>query len=474
MKENILSKKPKILQNISYTLLGNIVAFLASTLVTFIVPKQLGVESFGYFQLYLLYSSYTGFLHFGWADGVFLRYGGEYYDQLNKERFSGQFRLYTIVEFVFGISLFGLATLFVSNQDKSYVFRMLGILVIIHLPRTLLQYILQGTNRIKEYATLVITERIIYVVGVLIVICLGIKSYIPMIYADLVGKGCACIYAIWKCRDILVVSPEPIKYVINEAKINILVGSKLMFANIASFLILGFVRLAIEERWDVATFGKVSLTISVSNLLMLLIRAIALVMFPMLRRMTEDKLVDIYRNIRICLMIPLLGMLIFYYPVKEFLVVWLPNYAESLKYMAILFPMCIYESKMSVLVETYMKTMRMEKRILFVNVTTVILSIILTVITVYQINNLDLAILTILILLAFRCVVAEIMVSRRLQVAVIGDIILELILTIAFVVSSWLIGGVPGLIGYVVIYIVYIGIKYQNVLQTIRWIRKII
>ena len=38
---------------------------------------------------------------------------------------------------------------------------------------------------------------------------------------------------------------------------------------------------------------------------------------------------------------------IFYYPIKLILSTWLPQYADSLRYMALLFPICIYESKMS-------------------------------------------------------------------------------------------------------------------------------
>lgn len=79
----------KIIKNFSYTLTSNIIAFLISALVTFIVPKVLGVENYSYFQLYLFYVSYTGFLHFGWADGIYLRYGGKYYEELDRKNSAG-------------------------------------------------------------------------------------------------------------------------------------------------------------------------------------------------------------------------------------------------------------------------------------------------------------------------------------------------------------------------------------------------
>lgn len=452
-----------MIKNISYTLFSNIISFSISALITFLVPKQLGVESYGYFQLYLFYTSYTGFLHFGWADGIFLRYGGEYYDKLDKSKFSGQFWLYSGIEIVFGLLICLAGYTLASPQDKAIVLALTGISVFLVLPRTLLQYILQGTNRIKEYATLTVLEKVIYITVVVLSLIAGTHNFIPMILADLLGKGCALLYSIYQCRDILATKPAGLQASLKEAWANISVGIKLMFANIASMLIIGFVRLSIENQWDVATFGKVSLTMSVSNLLMVFIRAVALVMFPMLRRTNSDKLSGIYNTMRTCLMIPLLGMLIFYYPAKVILSAWLPQYADSLVYMALLFPMCVFESKVSMLIETYMKTLRKEKWLLLVNVTTVSLSVVITLITTYWLHNLDLAVASIVFLLAFRCVFAELLLSTVLDVNVKTDIVLELALTIVFIGASWFVGGIAGLAIYAVAYLVYLFIKRNDV-----------
>jgi len=104
-----------------------------------------------------------------------------------------------------------------------------------------------------------------------------------------------------------------------EAFENISVGIKLMFSNIASMLVIGFVRFGIERTWDVSTFGKVSLTLSISNLLMLFINAIGIIIFPVLRRIDQRKISLIYMTIRDLLMTVLLGVLLTYYPLKMIL-----------------------------------------------------------------------------------------------------------------------------------------------------------
>lgn len=463
-----------VFKSFTYTFVSNVVSFIISAVVTFFVPKQLGVESYGYFQLYLFYISYTGFLHFGWADGVFLRYGGEYYDKLDKSKFSGQFWLYSGAEVAFGLLICLASVTLTLPQDKAIVLALTGISVFLVLPRTLLQYILQCTNRIKEYATLTVLEKVIYITVVVLSLLAGTHSFIPMILADLLGKSCALLYSVYQCRDILVTKPTGLKTSLKEARANIAVGIKLMFANIASMLIIGFVRLSIESQWDVTTFGKVSLTMSVSNLLMVFIRAVALVMFPMLRRTNSDKLSGIYNTMRTCLMIPLLGMLIFYYPAKVILSAWLPQYADSLVYMALLFPMCVFESKMSMLIETYMKTLRKEKWLLLVNVTTVLLSVVITLSTTYWLHNLDLAVASIVLLLAFRCVFAELLLSTVLDVNVKTDIVMELSLTIIFIGASWFVGGVAGLAIYALAYLVYLFIKRNDVVFVLNTVLRMI
>ena len=70
------NKALDFIKNFSYTLSSNLLSLVISTLVVLIIPKLIGVEEYGYWQLYIFYTSYIGFLHFGWNDGIYLRYGG--------------------------------------------------------------------------------------------------------------------------------------------------------------------------------------------------------------------------------------------------------------------------------------------------------------------------------------------------------------------------------------------------------------
>ena len=212
--------------------------------------------------------------------------------------------------------------------------------------------------------------------------------------------------------------------------------------------------MAIEKKWDIATFGKISLTISISNLLLVVIKAVANVIFPLLKRMSQDKYSEVYSVLRDGMMIPLLGMLVFYYPIKTILSIWLPNYADSLKYMAILFPMCIYESKVTLLINTYLKALRKEKWLFAVNVATVLLSAVLSYISVFVLQNLDAAIISIVILLAFRCTVSEMLLTKLIEgVNLYQNMMGENLLSIL------------GLILYLIFYLIYLCLKKNSILK---------
>ena len=64
-----------ILSNASYAVASNLIQLIISTLVILVLPRLIGVEEYGFWQLYLFYVSYVGFAHLGWIDGIYLKYG---------------------------------------------------------------------------------------------------------------------------------------------------------------------------------------------------------------------------------------------------------------------------------------------------------------------------------------------------------------------------------------------------------------
>ena len=468
------TKLRNILENITYTFTANILTMLISIIMTLILPKFLGVTDYSYYQLYIFFISYVGFFHFGWIDGIYLKIGGMEYNDLEKSNYVTQFWMLNLLEIIIAaiISIFALFT--IKNIDKSFVLISTSVCGVITILRTYLLFILQSTNRIKEYAKYTRVDRFIYFALVIVFLFLGFKNYKIILYIDIFSKLVALVLCANKMKDIVFGKLNISKNTLLEIFENISIGIKLMLANIASTLIIGVVRFGIQKNWDIETFGKISLTLNISNLLMTFINAVAVIMFPLLRREEESNLPKIYVILRNTLMIFLYMMLIFYYPIKLILSTWLPQYADSLRYMALLFRICIYESKMSMLINTYLKSFRKEKSMLIINTISLILSLILTISSVFILNNLTLAILSIVFLLGFRCVIGELVLTKIMNILIYKDIILETVLTAIFIISSWFINNMFCSIIYTCFYLIYVFIKRKDIKRTILLFKKIL
>lgn len=467
-------KATNFIKNMSYSVSSNLLSLVISTVVVLIIPKLIGLEAYGYWQLYIFYSSYVGFLHFGWNDGIYLRYGGEEYENLDKKLFFSQFIQLLSLQLLIGggIALFTL--IFVKDNDRIFILNMVAIVTVILNMRYMLFFILQATNRIREYARLTILDRVVYIVLIIMFLLVGVRDYKLMVLADVIGKFTSLIFTMILCKDIIFNKISDFYFSLEEAFINMKVGMNLMVAGIASTLIIGTVKFGIGEKWDVTTFGKISLTLSISNMMMLFINAIGVIIFPVLRRAKEDKLASIYITMRDLLMPFLLGILIFYYPLKTMLSAWLPQYGDSLIYMALAFPMFTYEGKMSLLINTYIKTLRKESVILRVNSISMLMSVILTFIATQVLSNLELAMLNIVVLLAFRSALAEFFVAKVLNLQVKKDIILETIMTIVFIVSGWYLDSWLVVVVYFVAYITYLLIKKNDIQESFKNIKNLL
>ncbi len=467
------NKALDFIKNFSYTLSSNLLSLVISTLVVLIIPKLIGVEEYGYWQLYIFYTSYIGFLHFGWNDGIYLRYGGKAYDSLDKKMFFSQYYMLFTTQLLIGVLISIYALLFVQGENRVFIIQMTSIALVIVNSRYMLLFLLQATNRIRIYAKITMLDRILYVGLIILLLAFGIRNFKLMIIADLLGKGVSLLVAMYACKDIVFRNISQFTFTIKEAYLNLSVGIKLMLSNIAGKFIVGFVKLGIERSWDIATFGKVSLTLSISNLVMLFINAVGVIMYPILRRTNESKLPNIYMTMRDVLMIILLGVLIIYYPLKSILSGWLPEYAESLNYMAILFPIVIYEGKMSLLINTYLKTLRKEKTILFINVITVSMSAVFTLVTTVLLRNLDFAIISIVILLALRSVISEMILSKTINISVLKDILIELGMTSIFIFTAWKLDSFITVLIYGLFYGVYLFVKRTDIKNSAHNLKKL-
>ncbi|WP_074989263.1 MATE family efflux transporter [Pseudoalteromonas lipolytica] len=422
------------MKNFAFVIFSNLISLLISVFVILVIPKYIGVADYGYFQLYIFYTMFVGFMHFGINDGLYLRVGGVDYCSIDKKSFFSQYYLL----FVFQLILAFLSLIFFTFSDfeheKKFIIYMTLICMVVVNTRYMLLFTLQATYRIKEYSVITIFDRTSFLISVFLLLIFNFENFQFFIYADLTSKFLSLFLASYYCKDIVFrgFNDFDLKHALGQLVLNAKVGVKLMLSNIASKMIIGNVRLAIEVAWSVVVFGKISLMLSITGFVMIFINSIGLVLFPFLRRVDSSKLNAIYKVLRNALSVFLLFFLFFYYPVSSFLKYWLVDYKDVLIYLYIIFPIVVFEGKMSLLVNTYLKVLRKEKVLLKVNFLTVIVSLVVTSISVFVIGDLEVALYGILFVTAFRVVIFELYIERFLVIDLKKSIFLEVFVVFYF------------------------------------------
>jgi O-antigen/teichoic acid export membrane protein len=463
----------KLLKNFSYTISSNLLNFVVIALVTLIVPKLIGVKDYGFWQLYLFYTNYVGILHFGWIDGIYLKYGGVEYSKLDPNYFKTQFFYFSIFQVIIAVSIATLG-IFQTDNDSKFVVMSIAICLIFYNLRQFFLYILQDTNRIRDYAFNIISDRIIYSLWIVVFLAFGIRNYKLFIVGDIVSKMATLFMAMVLCKNILFGKILKFTSVIDGIYDNIRIGIKLLSANLASLLIIGIVRYGIKNEWGVAIFGKVSLTLSISNAMMLFVTAVSLVLFPMLRRIDKSLLNRLYGNFRYVLIYILFICMFLYFPMITIMDKWLPNYQSSLKYLAFLFPMLVYEGKFELMVNTFLKTLRMEKTLLVINLIALVTSTVVTIIDVILVKNLNVTMLSIIIILWFRSNLGEAIVCQKIKLKVIKNMVVETAVITIFIYTTWWYSDMTSLIIYFLMFIIYSFLYKNKVKKGIKFISRVL
>ena len=455
--------KRKFISNLSYAFIAQIISLLISVVVNLILPKFIGIEQYSYWQLFIFYSQYIPFLHLGLNDGVYLRYGGMTYSSLDKRSVKSQLILGIAYQAVFSIVLCTISAFAVKDSYRLLIIILACIYFLVYTVQNYMGYIFQAINETAIYSKTIIINRIFFVSAILLWLILNRFYCWYFICAYIIAQIIALCYLISKGLKILEAQMLSLKETLSQLKISISVGSKLMIANIASMLILGCSRQIIDMRWGLLTFGKISFSITLTNFVLTFIQQVGMVMFPMLRRLEFEQQKKIYELCRTVMFILLPIMFILYFPGRVLLQFWLPDYAESLKYLALLLPICFFDTKMQMLCNTYLKVQRKENILFVVNIVAMLMSFLISLVGAYIFNNLNVVVSGMTISIMVRSVVSEIYLSKSMNIKIYKSIFQEILLVFVFMIVAWYLPIKMATIIIIMVYAVLIAINVKKI-----------
>ena len=460
-----------VIKNVSYSFIANFISLLLGILATFLFPKFLNVSGYGYYQLYIFYTGYLIITALGISDGVQLRIAGKRYTDLNYEEQSSIFWLSTLSQFVIYIILLFLVLFTATDSNKKFALISACIVGLVTHPRYYLYTLLQSVNRLKEYAHIIITERSISIVISIVALFWGYKDFRLMIVFDVIGRILSFLLAVFFCKEIVLKKPRINRSTFKIAFQYTFSGIMILISTQASSIVIGVNRYGIEHCWGIETFGKISLAIALSNMVLRCVNSISVVMFPTLRNVEKKKLPVIYETTNSFLMAFIFVGMCLFEPACRLVSIWLPQYADSLKYSLLLLPVCIYECKYSMLINTNLKNLNREKAIGLINLISVIISFLTAYVGITLFGNMEIAILGMIIALSVRSVIGEIIIANEFNIKIMKNVFFEFLISVVFIICYFYKSSLLSSLIFIFLVMIYLIFERKGLTKFINLIK---
>lgn len=409
-----------------FSVVSQLITLLVSILMTVGVTKFISVENYGYWQLFIFYCSYIGLAHLGICDGLYLVYGGKKMEVLDKSEIKGVFTVFILIQLIIGIAVFIYATFFELVFERRLILQIISFLLLISNSQIFFGYILLATDNIVEYSKSTFIEKITLFSLIIVGIVLHKTSLQSLIISFVFSKVISFCYLLTFYKNVFFqkIKMER-KTIINLVKI----GSTLMISNIVSTLILGVGRYFIDKNWDIKVFGKISLSISLVYFVLVLLAQISFLLFPYLRNSSDENQKIIFVKLNTVISLTLKISVILYFPLIYVLKYFLPNYSESIHYLILLLPLCLYDGKMQILYASYFKNLFLQKKLLIINIISFSLSFVVSLVGSYIFKDLNVILLGIVISIILRSIISEIVIQKIYKIRDNSSIVFELSFT---------------------------------------------
>lgn len=447
-----LEEKGSLGANIGLAILAQGISFISSIMMAVVVPKALGVVDYAYWQLFTLYVGYVGLLLFGIHDGIFLRLGGVRVGQIDWPRIKMQFKLIAGFQ---AIALLGAGVVIATTGGTTARTAVLLLVIangLIVNPASFLFYVLRAANLPNVYSLASMLSG-----GVWAVLLVGLTVARPegfLLYAlgYLFAQTLSTVYCFLHFRKVFKCKSGSLRTALLDCRVDCFAGLKVTIAYYAGTLVVGSCRMLVDYKWGIEAFGLFSFSVSLVNFLLTFMAQVSMVIFPIIRRMGQQSQGRAYLLMRGSLVSLLPLAYVLYFPACALLGWWLPQYADSLRYLAIMLPVCFFDCKMQLLVNTYLKSMRKENALLWINVTSLAGAMALMSFVAIATSSITATAVSMVIAIAARSIFAEAYLGRFMDVGSPTVIVSEVALAVLFVIFAYVLSSLSLSVAVVVVF----------------------
>lgn len=443
--------------------MSNLVRLFSSFASIFLLPLIFSKQDYGFYKLFLLYLSYVGLFHFGFIDGIYLKFGGVDYDDLPKEKFR------SFSKFMFSLQAFitilGFLSSFFLSGERQIILSLVSLSLFAQNMTSYFQFISQITSRFKEFAISNILSTILNLILIGVFYVFSYDSYLIFLIVVVIINYFILFWYITRYKQLIMGQSEKVD------KNNLLIMFKLGIPLLISNLIVTFMntlpRQFVEIMYPVEIFpnefSNFSFAFTLMGFTSVFLSAIGLVIYPMLKKSSLEELKNNYKKLSSLLLITLFFAFCAYFPLDFVVNSFLPEYTESLKIFLIMVPSIAFTSLVTVLLHNYYKSLNLNKQFLYIGLIGIV-ELIICISIGYFIIEKSLISITISTIIGI-CIwylLTEFYLMKALRLSNFKNILFLISSSILFYLNSLIEAWYIAFVIYLVTIMLYVLIYYNN------------
>ena len=349
--------KSSLLRGTAFVVVSNLILLLSGVLASFVVPNILSVNDYGLFRTFTLYAGYVNFFQIGFASGIYLLYGDKCLDELDSQKFRLFSRFFGFIEIFISLSLFSVS-FFISDITTRSILAFISIYSLCSNINTYFQLLSQVTLRLGEYSRRFILQALLKIAVVGIFWLFQIFGLTSLISFEAYTLAYVLIFAVlmimyvFTYRNLIFGKAARLR----DCKKDILEIFKFGLPLLICDAIINFstssVPQAIQLLFPKEQFAYYSFCSSVMSLVNTALTACATAMFPILKRLSKEKLDKFYPVAGAAMCIAASFLLVAYFPAVYIIQHWITKYVPSITILTPLMPNDLISSCLSVVLQT--------------------------------------------------------------------------------------------------------------------------
>ncbi|WP_455136844.1 lipopolysaccharide biosynthesis protein [Thermophilibacter sp.] len=476
-----MSTRSKFLYNLKSAFIAQGISLITSFAISLLLPRILSVSGYGYWQLFLFYSSYIGIFYFGLCEGIYLENGGKTWATIDRSEIAAKCYLGFFMQAVIACGIVVYVLLFGDMEGRSFVLLSVAGMAVLSNTYGFLGTFFQALNETSLYSHATAVSRILFLVPLLGLMLLRCTDYRMYILGYLAAQGAACALSIWYARGILRAKPMPAHDALVSSVKSCKAGIPLLVSSYSSMIILGSIRWVSDARFGIEAFSTLSLGFTMANFFMLFVNQVSMVLFPALCMVGVRRARELFNPLLWGLTCTLPLIFLAYCPLALLIEVWLPSYAPSLEFLPFIIVLCVFNSMMDIAGTSFLKALRMERLLLVVNVCAAGLSLAVSCVGAWLFGSVYAMLLLVLVVVVARFLASLYLVGGVLfHHAGSGEpggsvdkkpMVVVVLLAVVYLASATLGGPVVSLAVSGAAYALVLASQRASIASALKWLR---